>query len=371
MTRTGPTNCQARFRRACQALVWGTATFLAAQLALAVVLHLWLPESRDPAYGSKVRQLHERLRRCPSPPELIVMLGSSRTAYGFDGSLLEAELSADAGRPVIAYNLGRLGGGPIAEAVYLQRLLADGIRPTLLLIEVPPFLLSREGSAHERDSLQAAPLDPSERELLHRLGEETEDGLPAWVDRSVPIYSRRQVILYKLSPSLLSRAVRTMCRLQWWRELNGSGWSPLVRAESYQQVEDAHMRSAGPLIAKLQGIQPDDNLPACRALEQIVQAARSERIAVALVVMPEAPRLRQAYPSGSWEHIRAYLQDLGDRHACPVINGREWVDAEHFADPDHLGPSGARLFTERLGHDHIRPIWSRLHQERHQPYAAH
>jgi hypothetical protein len=353
------------------ALCWGAATFVVAQLALAVGFHRWLPESRDPAYGAKVKQLHDRLRQSSTPPELVVMLGSSRTAYGFDGSLLEADLSADAGRPVIVYNLGRMGGGPIAESVYLQRLLADGIRPTLLLVEVPPYVLSREGSAHEAESLQVGPLDPIERELLHRLGEEAEDGLPQWVDRAVPIYSRRRVILYKLSPSLLGRDVRAMCRSQWWRQLNASGWSPLERPGAHQAIEDAHMRSAEPLIARLQGIQPSDDLPACRALEYVVQLAHQERIPVALVVMPEGPRLRQAYPEASWDRIWAYLQDLGARSGSPVINAREWIAAEDFADPDHLGPSGARLFTERLGREHLRPIWNRLHPAHGSGYAAH
>jgi hypothetical protein len=365
-----PITCQSRFRRAWQALGWGAATFVVAQLALAVGFHRWLPESRDPAYGAKLKQLHERLRQSPTPPELVVMLGSSRTAYGFDGSLLEADLSADAGKPAIVYNLGRMGGGPIAESIYLQRLLADGIRPTLLLVEVPPYILSREGSAHEAESLQVGPLDPKERDLLHAFGEEAEEGLPRWVDRSVPVYSRRRVILYKLTPSLLGRDVRSTCRLQWWRQLNASGWSPLERPGSHQEIEDAHMRSAGPLIAKLQGVALGNDLPACRALEHVVQLAQHERIPVALVVMPEGPRLRQAYPENSWERIWAYLQDFGTRHHCPVINGRDWVEGKHFADPDHLGPTGAKQFTERLGREHLRPIWGRLHHGGNGPLAA-
>jgi hypothetical protein len=344
------------------ALGWGAATFVVAQLVLAAGLHRWLAESRDPAYGAKLKQLHERLRQSATPPELVVMLGSSRTAYGFDGSLLEADLSADAGRPVVVYNLGRLGGGPITEAVYLQRLLAEGIRPKLLLIEFLPYLISPEGSEHEAKSLQVGPLLPSECDLLHRLGEEADEDLPAWVDDAVPIYSRRRLILYKLSPVLLGRDVRTTCRLQWWRQLNRCGWSPLERPGSRQEIEDAHMLSVEPLIARLQGLQPASDLPACRALEHLAHTAQAEKIPIAIVVMPESPRLRQAYAPDAWEGILAYLRDVGGRYRSPVINGRDWMAAEDFVDPDHLGPSGAQRFTERLGREHLRPIWHRLHQ---------
>ena len=82
----------------------------------------------------KWRQLHERLAEAPDRP-LLLMLGSSRSDWAFQAGRLNGQSGPD-GRPLLAYNLAVPTTGPLHEALYLNDLLAEGIRPRLLLIEL-------------------------------------------------------------------------------------------------------------------------------------------------------------------------------------------------------------------------------------------
>jgi hypothetical protein len=346
------------FERARRASVWGLAIFLSAQLGMAVALDVWLPEVGDPAYGMRLRQLQDRLQQSSAPTELIVMLGSSRVAFGCNGAVVEDELSRALGRPVIVYNFGRLGGGPITERLYLQRLLAQGIRPALLLLEANPIVMTRAGASADLDSLHVGPLEHNDRALLERFGAAPapEDAPPAWVDHCVPILAHRRAILYRCVPTLLSRDVRAHCTLQWWKNLNASGWVGCERGADPQAHEAAHLQQLEPLLSELNGMRWTAELPSCRALEEALELARTEGIPTALVLMPESPTLRRAYSPGSWERARDYFRGLSDRYGCPAIEAREWIAGDDFADPDHLTARGAHAFTERLGREALAPL---------------
>ena len=56
---------------------------------LAVAIETCWPILRDPDYVQKVTRLHQRLAG-PTQPATVVMLGSSRTAFGFDGAVCGA-----------------------------------------------------------------------------------------------------------------------------------------------------------------------------------------------------------------------------------------------------------------------------------------
>jgi hypothetical protein len=342
-----------RFRRARRAVCWGLAAFAAAQAALALALTRWAPELRDPAYGIKARQLQHRLRRAESPPDLVVMLGSSRVAYGLRGEQLEAELGRELGRPVVVYNLGRLGGGPIAECVYLHRLLAEGPRPRLVFLEFIPHMMTRAGTTSELESLRVGPLGPDDAALLERFGAE-EGGPPWWLARGVPVWAYRRAFLYRFAPRLLTREVRAHCQLQWWQGLSPSGWQARESKGPREEAERAHLAWVRPLLDELEATPFGPEVPGCRAFEDTLELARAEGVPVVLVLLPEAPSLRRLYPAGSWARARRYLEGLGARYGCPLVDAREWVPADDFADPDHLAPPGARLFTERLGREVLR-----------------
>src|SRR5689334_21204732 len=143
-------------RRPWQVFCWAALFFGCLQVGIGLALETWLTEVRDPEYALKERQLRARRAEAPGRP-LVVMLGSSRTLLGLQAGRLGEDGSA------VVYNFGAVGCGPALEGVYLRRLLAAGVRPDLLLVEVLPAALNRAGDhSLEEGWLSAARLGPAE-----------------------------------------------------------------------------------------------------------------------------------------------------------------------------------------------------------------
>jgi hypothetical protein len=353
-TAEGPGSRQ-RFTRARRAVCVALAVFLVAQVLLAVAVEGSLPELCDPAYGLKLKQLRARLRACAAPPELVVALGSSRVAHGFDGALLEDDLGRQLGRPAVLYNLGRLGGGPISECLYLHRLLAEGIRPNRLLVEVLPRMLTRAASKAEMESLEFATLDPADVAVLERFGA-MKPRLPWWVQRSFPERTHRQAFLHGVAPLLLPRDVRAQWDQQWWKGLDCCGWKAIEHWGDNKAIEKYHVKVAAPFQDELARTGLPGNLPGCRALEEVLRLAREGGIETALVMLPEGKALRPLWSAEAREHASAYLRHVQAEFGCPLIDASEWVAAEEdFVDPDHLTVRGARAFTEQFGREFLGP----------------
>ena len=112
-------------------LFWTLLAFIVVQFVLAVLVEQCLPDVRDPEWAAKLARLQARRGEQPHTA-LVVMLGSSRASMG----LRAADLSND---NVLTFNAALSGGGPLLELISLRRLLAAGLRPDLLLVEVVPY----------------------------------------------------------------------------------------------------------------------------------------------------------------------------------------------------------------------------------------
>src|SRR5207237_4423858 len=162
-----------------------------------------LPELGDPEYGLRMERLCRRIVAAPSKPFTIVMLGSSRTSAGFMAGRLERDLRQSLNRPVIAFNFGITGAGPVMENLDLQRLLADNVCPDLLLIEVLPPLLAGQ-VPHEVCRLPANRLWLREIKSLERYGAAARLMRASWWEEwPLPWYAHRFAIVSRIAPALL------------------------------------------------------------------------------------------------------------------------------------------------------------------------
>jgi hypothetical protein len=136
-----------RPRRRFAALAWGVTIFASLQLGLAWAVESGVCDLRDPIFAHKF----DRLRRCESffpaacafeRPATILVLGSSRALIGLRAGQLSDGLSVVSGRPTEVFNFGVSAAGPVTNAVYLRRLLAQGVRSDSLVIEVMPAFLN-------------------------------------------------------------------------------------------------------------------------------------------------------------------------------------------------------------------------------------
>src|SRR5262245_14765630 len=109
------------------ALLSAGLIFPAGQFALTLAIEWWRPPMRYPDYGFRLDGLRHQVRNHPDRP-LALFLGTSRTEAGVRPGVL-GDLRTPDGRPPLVYNFGIPGFRPLHSLLFLNRLLADGVRP--------------------------------------------------------------------------------------------------------------------------------------------------------------------------------------------------------------------------------------------------
>jgi hypothetical protein len=312
--------------------------FVALQVGLVVVIVVKMPGLRDPLYWDRAETLIRRTANAPPRP-LIVALGTSRTAEGFDARLIEERLHS-AGHDVLVHNFGVAGAGPITRLIYLRRLLNAGLRPNLLLIEVFPPTLNANVPVFELTRLTGSRLSADELPLPTRFGVVAEDLTADWRwSWLLPWHAHRFVMLSRLS----HRETATVDR--WGRSLT----RPLTAAREQQSREHTR-REYAEIFANGYSLSE----ASCRAYREMLRLCRDQRIPTVLVWMPECGTFQSWYPRGAEVQIHDFLDNLASEFDVPLINARGWLpDEADFYDLNHLRSSSARRFSERLAEEQL------------------
>lgn len=169
------------------------------QVLLSIAMDSWNVALRDPLWGRKLAVMRERIAAEPGRP-LVAVLGSSRTALGVKmGSSPEMELR-DAQSPIV-FNLGVMGAGPVSQLMYLRRLLAEGIKPDRVLLEIHPLLLHEGRGWGELDVLDVNRLAWSDLSTLERYVYDPASLRWRWFrSRLAPCISHRVLFQMELAP---------------------------------------------------------------------------------------------------------------------------------------------------------------------------
>ncbi len=314
-------------------VAWGLLWIVAVQGFVVLYLECFHSEFLDPKYGCRMLALRERCRERSARP-LLVALGSSRTEQGFRPSRLQSS------GPMF-YNLARGGSSPLLYLVTLRRLLADGVRPDGLLVEVfPPALVEGEESAIVyKPTLRDWP-------LLRRYPFQTRTWT-AWLqDRLLLWYKYRSGFLASLAPELLPAQARWGEHL--W-DYRGGEWRSVGERISIQErrrlIVDARRRYA----RSLNHFRIDAD--ADRALRELLDTCRAQDIAVVLFLMPESDEFRAWYPPEARRRLSAYLAALQNEYGLASIDARDWFDKGEFSDGHHLLKRSAVTFTHRFARE--------------------
>ncbi|HXD87477.1 MAG TPA: hypothetical protein VN641_13355 [Urbifossiella sp.] len=350
LPRTAAIRPNNRRRKAAIALGAAAVLLFGFQLALGIAAEESL-YIRDPGYSDKEIRLARQELLNPEGPR-IVMLGTSRTAAAFDAGTMRAML----GRGVV-FNFGIPASGPITHLVYLKRLLADGHRPDLLILEVlPPTLADTPGGP----GIPAGPLEGrffygdrlrhSELDTVIGYGFPADDVRHKWRQSvAVPCYALRFPIVGRLMPSALPWHLR----FDWSRGCDDFGWGASINENVTPQAYAKGLQQArGEYQAILANLIPNGG--GARALADVLALCRDERIAVRLVMMPEAAGFRAMYSPEVISRLHDYLERLCRDYGCEYTNAREWLDDTAFSDGHHMLRAGAREFTDRLYREVIR-----------------
>lgn len=321
------------------------------QLVLTLAMDYADLELRDPIWGRKLALLRQRLAQEPDRP-LLLVLGTSRTALGLRPEF--ASLPTVAGDRPMVFNFGIMGAGPIQELLFLRRLLAEGIRPQRILIEIHRCLLHEEAGFGELTALAATRLEWHD---LPVLGEYVYDrpGLYRrwWHARLTACWSYRVTIQMRWLPRWLDP--KCQFDLRALNRLNGDGWTPTelatVTPEQYEQLAHAAVRVYEPAFADFHITERPS-----RAIDQMLALCQAEGIEPALFLMPEASQFRAGYSAAARQQIDAYLADVGRRHGVPVFDLTYACPDASFADSHHMLPAGAEQFSRRFARDVLRPL---------------
>src|SRR5258708_25527121 len=92
------------------------------------------------------------------------------------------------------------------------------------------------------------------------------------------------------------------------------------------------------------------------ATRELLDMCRRGGIPVTLLLAPEDSQFRSWYSQETQQRLETYLSRLSLDYGVPVIDARDWVPDAAFKDPHHLRMEGARIFTERLCHEVLRPM---------------
>jgi hypothetical protein len=315
---------------------------------------------RDPGYEDKAIRLARQEARNPTGPR-VVMLGTSRAAAAFDAGSLRNAMGNG-----VAFNFGIPASGPVTHIIYLKRLLKDGHKPDLLILEVlPPSLADAPGVERGRPTDHVDPLEArflfGDRLRHSELDDAIGYGFPAesvkrdWRQSvTVPFYSLRFPIMGRLMPS----AQPWHLRFDWSRGCDEFGWgAPFAATVTPEEYAAGLERAKHEYRAILADMRPNGG--ASRALTDIAALCHREGIPLKLVMMPEATGFRAIYPPVVVERIRAFLQGLCREHGCELIDAREWLPDSGFTDGHHVLKSGAAIFTNRLRDEVVMPKLAR------------
>jgi hypothetical protein len=331
-------------RRTRSALAWSLLSFIALQLGLSYLMSRPLPELRDPEYGYKFKALRQRLQASAGQP-LFLLLGSSRT----DVDLIpEVMAAADTGAPQqpLLFNFSMTGCGPIQELIALRRLLAAGIRPDGVIIEVLPPLLHQAEGWGEVKWLRVPRLGWEEVGLVKRY---TVDAFPLadWLQSTLlPCYGHRFAIMSYVAPGWLSYENR----LDGWTSINQSGWVPFTRDPVTPQRRQKALKAARRNY-ELSLAQFHVTANADHAVRDLLRLCRRNDIRAMLVLLPEGTTFQSWYPEGARQEIDDYLRRLSAELSVPLVDMRSWMPESDFIDSHHLLPGPAAEFSARFGRE--------------------
>lgn len=350
-------------RRGRTALVCGLACYVAFQFAANFAADFVYPAIREPEYGRKLTLLQSQLAQFPNRP-LLLVLGSSRTAYGIRP---ESLFDASADQTPLVYNFGILGGGPLYELMYFERLLAAGVKPQWVVVEVHPGLLKL---SPEMMAGQVPPLERCDaRDLIVLSGylDQPADSWRTWLHyRSSAFFQFRSELMRCLAPGWIpapplpdTNALDTT---------TSCGWVP----GPWPKPDDATLAARCDLVRHIYSPsyrQFEVSDRSNRALRQILDRCRQNGIATALLLMPEADELRDAEVTAAEEQIGRYLTALGREFDAPLIDASHWCASADFADGQHLLAEAAERLSVRLG-EQVLHDWLALHGERPESTAT-
>ncbi len=345
-----------KVRTAVSAIVLGFAVALGVQLVTGWAVRTDRVPLADPQYTDKFAMLRSRPGFAPAEhdrPTTLLFLGSSRTFNAIDARAVGPALARDLGRPVEAFDFAHAGAGPVTTAVYLRRLLADGVTPDAVVIEVhPTFLAAQVSPPPEVKWFSPLRLRPDELPLVRALGLPTDapaaHGVRGWL---TPWHEYRTPLIDRYAPAFSTS--RDRVGLGGATDAHGFARVPDVPDNQRARLRDLTRRQYSECWP---GYHPGGS--GLLGLRDALETCRASGVRAALLITPESTEFRAWYGPGG-ARIAPLVAELATEFGAAFFDAREWLADDLIADGHHLTGSGADAFTGLLARDSLVP-WLRL-----------
>lgn len=321
-----------RHRRAKRTLAAFVLAVLFVNFGLSLGMDTVAPTLRDPEYGRKL----SRLRADPRPA--IVVLGSSRAAMGFRPEC--------AGEGTRLFNFAQVGSGPVMMVMTLRRLLADGAKPSAIVLEYWPAFLREDGPYCEEVRIDKHRLRAVDVPFVRDYFEHADATEATMRDiRVLPWSSHRLRLMSQAFPGWL-RWDRRMDAA--WQKMDADGWLPGLELDPSPEDRVLRHEFAAQYYRPLFAAFRVDPL-ADRALRELVMLCRTHGIPVAFTWLPESSEFAEWLPPEAACEGECYLEALRGELGVPLIDARGWLADRHIADGFHPTQPGAAELSRRLG----------------------
>jgi hypothetical protein len=328
-------------RRSAQILLLAAILFFCGELALGVYLDTAPLSVRFPEAAAVLERA-----RTQNPPPDIVFFGSSRFMAAIAPAEIDQDLRAShGGRIPAVLPMAVLGGDFVSTELLLDRMLAEGVRPRIAVIEVSPDLVGRP------PHLLSAQLERlfRWREIFYWLPELFEADWSALLTaRIIPAYHYRRELLgwfVGRPPPYLSVPAP--------EPLAGAG--PVGEHPSATETPDDPTHGVERWARWLRRFRISERC--AEVLERLLTRCQKEQIACLLVEPPVASGHRALYGSEVATPYHALLERLGREYGVPFVDFGDRLPDTSFRDDSHVNRTGAIRFSRLLASALIEPLW--------------
>lgn len=314
---------------------WALTAFFLLQFGLGVAIKTDTVKLGDgTTFAAKTEKFQNQLALMDDDPIIVLAFGSSRIMNGFDAGSLVTPISEASGRRAVVHNFGISGCGNIYSFLALEKLIAQGVEPDLVMVEFYPRFLVQgaEREWFQANEIRSRNFDKTERYGIEEVSRSwTEEWLAPW-------HTHRFNILNRVEPKLLPMKLRE----NWAQNSDEHGWIAVDRPLQPVQLETQVERFQKTVSSfQLGGYS-------CQALKDTISLCQQHNIECALVWMPETRPIRNEYHPQMKSEVYEFLDELGRERGVQIVNSRDWVEDWGFYDSCHLNRNGAIQFTKQL-----------------------
>jgi len=317
----------------------------------------------DPAFWDLKEVYAQRLSEVRSKGgQSVLMLGSSKTQFGFRGETVEAVMRGDSANTPLAFGFGLPGMGPLYQWTCAKRLEKMGLLPDIVLLEVHGALFVENSGNGPAISRQLGWL-PRDRILAHEWMNYRSFGVSSipqgglglgWYEDRFALLAPLRILVKSIDsgpkkprggidswggPRLPTDADADDARVKTIYNLDKT-------REEYSEIVGKQLRSSNSTVEL-----KDIGGPGWVGLRMTVEFLRKNGCRVILVRMPEGPAFRSWYAPNLAQVEAKKFRSFLLPEAKDWIDAREWFEEDKFWDSNHLNPKGAQIFSERLARE--------------------